>query len=74
LDPKETKETEETKDHEELKGLRSEEETEWCDKPTQKKTETPRPPPVPPLAAARHDLDAALIPIQHMPKNRDLFL
>jgi len=60
LDPKET---EETKDREELKGLRSEEETEWCDKPTQKKTETP---------LARHDRDAALIPIQHMPKNRDL--
>jgi len=66
LAPKETEETEETKDREEK------EETKWCDKPTKKTTETPRP--LPAVAAARHDRDAALIPIQHMPKNRDLFL
>jgi phosphate starvation-inducible PhoH-like protein len=78
--------TNEIKDHEELKGLlceASEEETEWCDKPTKKTTETPRPPPVPPLACSTEELelaavacsteDAALIPIQHMSKNRDLF-
>jgi hypothetical protein len=57
LDPKETKET---KDREELKGLRSEEETKWCDKPRAR--------------IAPQDRDAALIPIQHMPKNRDLSL
>ena len=54
LDPLETKETKE------LKG----EETKWCDKPTKKTTEPPQ------ARLAPQDRDAALIPIQHMTKNR----